>query len=398
MATARKQLVPEVNREVAADALIARLQHFVSVPSVNPGTSETAMARAVAASLHDVPGVSLHEVETFPGRMSLAVVLAAKKAGPRLVINGHLDTVPEGDTDLWSMPPFAGRVHGGYLWGRGACDMKAGLVAQIAALRALAALGGPKQGALVLHFAVGEERAEPGTRSLIDAGFSGDVGIVTEPTSLRVATAARGMAAFRVVIHGQGAHGSSPTDVDNPIFAVPDVLACVERYASRRRGSHPLLSSGSCTPTMVHAGELRNATPQTCELTFDRRLVPGQDVSEELTELERALDLAIRRHPDLRFEVGCDPLGFTAAEIPTDSPFAELVNSARRTVTGKEAAIVGTSFSSDIHVLVNDAGMEAVTFGPGDISHCHAIDERVSIRQLQAAAQTLFLVAAQLLG
>lgn len=387
-----------VAQALAAPALVALLRRLVAVESVNPGTSENAMADAVAGALHGLPGVALHRVETFPGRESLAATLLSGRPGPRLVLNGHLDTVPIGDPETWTVDPFAGAERDGYVYGRGACDMKAGLVAQIAAARALAAAGGPRRGGLVLHFAVGEERAEPGTQSLCDAGFVGDVGIVTEPTSLRVAVAERGMACLRVLVRGRAGHASSPHEARNPLAAVADVLACVERYASARGGTHPLLPPGTCTPTMLDAGVVSNAIPDTCELVFDRRMLPGQTLAEELHELRAALRELAALHPELTFDASADPYHFAPAEIAPDAPFARLVNDARAAVCGDAQAVVGTPFSSDVHVLVNEAGMEAVTFGPGEIRECHCADERVAVGHLEAAARTLHHVARELLN
>lgn len=394
--TQAPRLPPRVAHELSRARLIALLRRLVAVPSVNPGTSEAAMADAVARSLRDLPGVALHRVETFPGRPSLAAVLEGGAPGPRLVLNGHLDTVPLGDRGAWTVDPFAATVRGGYVYGRGACDMKAGLAAQIAAARALAAAGGPARGALILHFAVGEERAEPGTRSLCEAGFGGDVGVVTEPTGLRVATAARGMACFRVRVQGRAGHASSPAAA-NPIDAVPDVLACAARYAAARGGRHALLPAGTCTPTMLRAGEVRNAIPDACELVFDRRLLPGQSAAGELAELRRALAGVAAAHPALALSADADAEGFAPAEIPPGAPFARRVSAARTAVCGDAQPVVGTPFSSDVHVLVNDAGMEAVTFGPGDVAECHCPDERVAVEQLVAAARILHLVALDLL-
>jgi acetylornithine deacetylase/succinyl-diaminopimelate desuccinylase-like protein len=111
--------------------------------------------------------------------------------GPTLVLNGHMDTVPIDDPGLWTAKPFGAEVRDGFLYGRGSCDMKAGLTVAIAVARYLAARRDRLRGTLVCQFAIGEECAEPGTLSLCEAGFVGDVGIVLEPTELKVATAER---------------------------------------------------------------------------------------------------------------------------------------------------------------------------------------------------------------
>src|SRR4051812_43022235 len=130
------------------------------------------MARRVADLLAPT-GAQVELVETFPGRPSVGARLAGRPGGPRVVLNGHMDTVPVGDPASWSVDPHGAEIRDGRLYGRGACDMKAGLTAQIAVAHALADRMPEAAGELVLHFAVGEERAEPGTLSLLEAGFGG---------------------------------------------------------------------------------------------------------------------------------------------------------------------------------------------------------------------------------
>jgi acetylornithine deacetylase/succinyl-diaminopimelate desuccinylase-like protein len=182
-------------------------------------------------------------------------VLEGSGGGPRLVLNGHTDTVPPDDVSLWSVDPFGGAVADAAVWGRGALDMKGGLVCQIACAHVLASLPARPRGTLVLHFA---------------CGFVGDFGITTEPTSLAVAVAQRGVAYYRLVLQGRSAHASTPHAGRNPLRALPRVLESIDRYGVEiGRREHPLLAPATCTPTMIRAGVQQNAVPDTCELVVD---------------------------------------------------------------------------------------------------------------------------------
>ncbi len=187
----------------------ACLSSLVTTPSVSGVDSERVMADRIAAYLEPA-GYELTLVESLPGRPSLAAVLEGTGGGPRLVLNGHMDTVPPDDLSLWSVDPFGGAIKDGAVWGRGALDMKGGLACEIACARVLSRLPTRPRGTLVLHFACGEETGEPGTLSLIERGFVGDVGITTEPTGLAVAVAQRGVAYYRIVLKGRSAHAASP--------------------------------------------------------------------------------------------------------------------------------------------------------------------------------------------
>jgi len=377
--------------------LVSVLSSLVQTQSVNPGIYEQAMAERVAAWFEATP-VELHYVESLPGRHSLAAVLSGSGGGPTLVLNGHMDTVPIDDPALWSVDPFGGEVRDGFLYGRGACDMKAGLTVAIAVAHYLAERSDARRGTLVCQFASGEECAEPGTLSLCKAGFVGDVGIVLEPTELKVATAERGLVFFTIRIKGRSIHASQAALGLNPNWELPAVLRVLGDYHRQvAQRTHPLLACPSCTPTIIRSGIKENAVPDYCEITVDRRLLPGETVEGELNELRRRLELVKTADPEFGFELTTPEYSFAPAEIPIDSPFARRVSDAASAVTGEPTEIYGTPFSCDVRNLINDAGMEAITFGPGNVAECHCADERVSLDQLTDAALVAAKVATELL-
>lgn len=373
------------------------LRSLVQTQSINPGIYEVEMANMVRRWLEPT-GADIHFVEFAPGRPSVAAVLAGSGGGPTLVLNGHMDTVPIDDDSLWDGDPFAGDVRDGYMYGRGACDMKAGLTTQIAVAHHLATRLEELKGTLVLHFVSGEECAEPGALSLVEAGFTGDFGIVTEPTELRVAVAERGLGFYRVRIMGRSIHASRAMFGLNPVPKLRQALEVIETYEQEAMAKpHPLLPGGSCTPTVVRAGIKENAVSDYCDLLLDRRLIPGESIEGERAELQRRLDALSARDPDFKCEVTSFALGFEPAEIPADSAFAAIVADAVGDVTGSRGEIWGTPFSSDVRTLVNDAGMEAVTFGPGNVAECHCANERVSMEQVRQASEVIARVARDLL-
>ena len=392
--------VSELRRSPALSAtfLVEVLQSLVRTESVNPGTSEAAVAKVIIDWLERTRA-SVKVVEFAPGRPSVAAVLSGTGPGPTLVLNGHTDTVPIDDRSLWSVDPLGAEVRNGYLYGRGSCDMKAGLAVQIAVAYYMSTLAPSSiNGSLVLHFAAGEERAEPGTLSLLDAGFGGDYGITTEPTSLRVATATRGTAYYLVRLRGRSIHASRADLGLNPIWALPRVLSALQDYDRQVRTlSHPLLPGGTCTPTLVRAGVKENMVPDQCEIAIDRRLLPGEDPAEDERRLATHLLELKEEDPTLDIELTTS-FSVEPAEIDPTSSFARHVVQAVSDVTGEQTEIWGAPFGSDVRNLVNDGQIEAVTFGPGDSAECHCADERVSVKQTVDAALTVAAVATRILG
>jgi succinyl-diaminopimelate desuccinylase len=377
--------------------LASLLTQLVRVPSVNAVHPERAMVEAVSGALQGA-GCELTVVDSLPGRPSLAAVLRGAGDGPTLVLNGHTDTVPPDDLTQWTVDPFGGEIRDGAVWGRGAVDMKGGLTCQVACAHVLARRRDRLRGTLVLHFACGEETGEPGTLSLIERGFTGDVGITTEPTALAVAVAQRGVANYRILLRGRSAHGSSPQSGRNPLLVLPSLLEALGRYQDRlAERRHPLFPPPTCTPTMLRAGVQQNALPDTCELVVDRRLLPGDGAELVLGELQALARDAVAAHEGVGVDVELCSNPFEPCEIPVDSPWAARVLGVVETVTGSRPPLQGTPYGSDVRNLVNDAGMEAITFGPGHVSGCHCPDEHLGIAELRQAAVVIATAAAELL-
>jgi acetylornithine deacetylase/succinyl-diaminopimelate desuccinylase-like protein len=295
-----------------------------------------------------------------------------------------MDTVGVDDASAWQADPFAGEAIDGYVYGRGACDMKGGLTVMLAVGSVIAQSRDSLAGQLILHFAIGEERAEPGTDSLLNAGFGGDLGIVVEPSRLAVSIAQRGVAFYDITIQGEACHAGFPKTGRNPLAELPAVLDVLRAYGEEiSTRQHPLLPPPTSTPTIVRAGSQPNSVPGLCSITVDRRLLPGEDPEEELAALRARLahlpdvDIALREHY------------FRPAEVSADSGVVQLLSSSSARIAGREPELVGAPYATDCSVLISKGNMEAVVFGPGDPAECHCVNERVSQKQLRDGALIL---------
>ena len=145
---------------LAESFLIRVLKSLVQTKqTVNPGIYEAAMARRIGMWLEGTTAEVFY-VESLPDRPSVGAVIRGRGDGPRLLLNGHMDTVAIDDESLWEVEPFAAEVLDGFMYGRGSCDMKAGLTVQLAVADYLSKFHEQLNGSLVLHFAVGEECGE----------------------------------------------------------------------------------------------------------------------------------------------------------------------------------------------------------------------------------------------
>lgn len=320
---------------------------------------------------------------------------------PALVLNGHTDVVPAGDPDEWSYPPYEGVVEGGRLYGRGSVDMKTAIaIAMLTALEFAESLeSGELQGSIVVHAAMGEETGAPGTKRLLESGFDGDFGVVLEPTDCRVATSAKGLAWYELRWPGEPSHASRPDQGHNAIDDLELVLATIDDYDERlREQADPLCGQAYATVTQVMAGEDTNRAvlPGRARLTLDRRVLPGETV-EGVDEEVAALVAEIER--DHGIPVTWERTGtYESASVPVDHPLAELFREHSAAVADVPPDPWGIKASTDVRNFVNDAGIPAITWGPGSLEQAHTVDEFVDLGAAKAGVEILHRAVTELLS
>ena len=188
------------------DDLIAFLQALVRVPS--PTGEERPVQELVAARMRadglevdvwepDVAALAPYAEHvtagaSYAGRPNVVGTMPGTGDGRSLILNAHIDTVEAGEAAHWTRAPFGGEVAGGLLYGRGACDMKAGLTTHLVALAALRAAGFAPRGDVVVQSTISEEDGGAGALAAVLRGYRADGAIITEPTRLAVLPAQRG--------------------------------------------------------------------------------------------------------------------------------------------------------------------------------------------------------------
>ena len=377
--------------------LTALIGALVRRESENPPGNERACAEYVYEwfTHHGIDATLLSE----PDEARPQVGARVGEGSPALVLNGHVDVVPAGDSEAWTNDPFEPTVDDGRLYGRGSVDMKAGLaLAMCTALEFAPELeDGSLEGSIVVHAAMGEETGDPGTKTLLESGFDGDYGIVLEPTSFRVATSAKGLGWYELTVPGEPAHASQPERGHNPIGDLRAVLERIEAYDEElREREDDLVGTAYATVTEVVAGGDSNKAvfPEEALVTLDRRVLPGEtleEVDEEVAALvedvrEEGIDLEWRRTET-----------YEPAAIPVDSPLAETVREHTAAVTDASTEPWGIRASTDVRNFVNDAGIEAITWGPGNLEQAHTIDEYVELEDVEAGRTILRRVTRELL-
>lgn len=304
---------------------------------------------------------------------------------PTLVLNGHIDVVPAGDTDQWTRDPYAADVADGALYGRGSVDMKTGVAIAMLATAELAdeIESGELEGSVVFHAAIGEETAEPGTKTLLERGYDGDYGVVLEPTEMRTATSEKGLAWYEITVSGDPSHASRPDQGENAIQHARPVLDALATYDEDvRTREDDLVGRAYSTVTMFDAGTKENVVPERATITIDRRFLPDESIEAIDTEIDDLLT-EVAADADVSWE---RTRTYESAAIDVDSPLADVFRRHSTEVADVPTDPWGIEASTDVRNFVNDADIEAVTWGPGDISQAHTYNEHVD---LSAAADGL---------
>ena len=395
------------------DRLVADLQALVRTPSITG--SEDAVAAWTDGALRELglavetisPDLaSLRADPAWPGeempRTSLPVVIgrAGRPGGLRIILSGHLDVVPPGDIATWSADPWGGEIRDGELYGRGACDMKGGVAAILAAVRSLAATGDLDRlgGELLIALVPSEEDGGQGTLAAIRAGVTGDLAIITEPSNLDVVVAHAGAITFRLTVPGRAAHASQRREGVSALDKLWVLSRALEADEARRNAAETdalMTALGLPYPTIigiVRGGEWASTVLD--QVIADGRygVRLGQSAADAEAELRACIAAAsatddfLRDHP-ATIEITGGRFG--SARVPSDHPLPTGLVEVAEAVTGRRPALLGEPYGADMQMFINAGATPCVIFGPGDVKVAHSADERVPLDEVEACARVL---------
>jgi acetylornithine deacetylase len=381
-----------------------------------PSGSEEQIAKRVAAELTDI-GFDVELVAERPGRPNVVGRWPGAKPGPTLVLNTHLDTYPAPEAERWTKTggdPFRPTRHGDWLYARGTSDTRGNMAATLIAARALKESGVKLGGTLMCVYTVNEEKNGPhGSIHLAqDLALIADGLIVAEPTAwggdsdewgMSLSVANSGHCLLELIVEGVKSHLWRPDVALNPIDRMVDLLGELGGMVLSHDGSQ---LSGHTPPQIAVlrveggiSGELQ-FTPGRCRVLLGCvGLVPGMTIEGILADVERVIGSKIaddsgysvtaRQLKDSLFVNGTVPLS-------ADSKPCVSIRSAYRRLLGDEPRINRKNAFNDT-IRFREAGIEAVTFGPGEDSWTPD-NEAISIRKAAVAAQIYALAVMDFLG
>ncbi len=404
------------------DALIEDLANLVRVPSVAGSEAEVDVQDLCAEILGtlgtevDRWEIDLDELEAdpwFPGTEAprdRAVGVVGTSGGegiPALILQGHLDVVPPGDPETWQgTDPFSAEIRGRALYGRGACDMKAGVAANLAAVRTLRAAGVRLERPLAVHCVVGEEDGGLGAFATMRRGHRGDAAVITEPTSGRIVTATAGALTFRIEVFGRSAHGSMRREGVSAFEAFLPIYQALSRLEAERNVNPDPLFAGSDLPYALSVGTISSgdwASNVPDKLTAEGRL--GVQLDEDPRQARVALEDVVAevsaKDPWLRENrpIVTWPGGqFASGRIDPDHPLVDEVTAAVLDTGGTAPPVGAEVYGSDLRLYAGIGGIPTLHYGPGDIRLAHGPQEHIELDDVLAVTRALVLLALRRCG
>ncbi|HZV06964.1 MAG TPA: M20 family metallopeptidase [Gemmataceae bacterium] len=383
------------------------LRDLVSLPSVNPMgrplTGPDIYEHRVTAYLEDFfrsLGVPFERQSIAPQRDNILAWSDATAGGtgvPRVratvIFEAHQDTVP---TDNMTIEPFAARIENGRLFGRGACDIKGGMAAMLAAFARLVREKPKGAARIVMACTVDEEFTFVGAQRLVVANLRGRFpslfgAIVAEPTQLRIVDSHKGAVRWDLTTAGRSCHSSRPEQGVNAIYRMAAVLPHIERYAEELRASRsdPRLGPPTLSVGRIDGGTSVNTVPDQCRIEIDRRLLPGEKAPIALEHLQDYLRRQV--DPSIAFSFSAPWLSAPALSAAGSEELVARLGAAIDSVIGThhvEAVPYGTDAAP-----IAESGIPAVVFGPGDIARAHTCDEWVPLDEVEQASEILYRLA-----
>jgi succinyl-diaminopimelate desuccinylase len=415
------RVIMEIDR--AAEEIVQYTRDLVCIPTINPpGEDYDVCARFIGDDLarrgFDVEYIAATGRPEHTARHPRVNVVGARRGavdGPVVHLNGHFDVVPPGDG--WTIDPFAAVVRDGRIFGRGVCDMKAGIAAAVFAADALDRAGVARCGTVEISGTVDEESGGfAGVAWLAEQGRIArgrtDYVIIPEPLDVnRICVGHRGVYWFELTTRGRIAHGSMPFLGVSAIDGMNEVLAAIrhelEPRLARRVTAMPVVPERArCATINVNAieggqpidGIQTPCVADRCRAVFDRRFLIEEGFARAKDEIVALVEHVVSSLPGIEYELR-DLMVVEPVITPRTSPVVTAIGVAIERVLGSPATLVASPGTYDHKHIARIAGIpHCVAYGPGELELAHQPDESCRIDDLVNATKVIALATLDLMN
>ncbi len=383
-----------------------------------PSGQEEAIAMLVAGKLEAL-GMSVETYESMPQRPNVVGVLKGSGDGPVLMMNDHMDTYPVVEPHKWDKTdfnPFKATRHGDLLFARGSSDTRGNMASAILAAQALKDEGIQLKGDLMYCLCVDEER--DGTHGSIylmnEVGIKADYSITAEPTAwenpttsewgMNLSIANGGHCLVEIKVVGQKAHIWRPDTSNNAIVEVAGLIPLLQGMEFTHEPTEFMGHTPPCVTIVRIRGGLPGEmqfSPDECVLTLAVvGIVPGMTIDSVIKDLTDVADPLFKDREDISFAVNQVPnsLFVDATEpVPVDEEPCKSISKSYALLMGGKLPIPNRKNAFNDTIRFRDAGINAVTFGPGE-DGWDPDNESISITKAVTAAKIYALTIMEILG
>lgn len=348
-------------------------------------------APAVERALAELRAIGCDKVWMDSAGNALGQIGSSK---PILLYNAHLDTNEIADENEWLHPPLEAVIEDGRLYGLGASDCKAGVAAIVYGAAILKSLGHDPGCSVVVMGATLEEDAEGfALRSLVERdGLRPEAVLLAEATDLTLRRGHRGRCEVRLRTKGKAAHASTPQLGENAILKMLPVIEAVEKLNATLPVDETF-GQGSQVITLIAGPRTPNSVPGWCEISLDRRLVPGETPDSVLAGIWQAIApcdataeipiQTVRAHTGLNLD---DRAFFPGWLLDEESHLLVAGQATFQALWGKPAEVAVWKFSTDGSYSAGAAGIPTLGFGPQEEKYVHTPLDQVDLEKVKRAA------------
>lgn len=366
---------------------IALLKEILTIPSVNGADNEGAVAEFIANYLKE------KHIDAFVQQIdeTHANIIAKLegKSSETVVWNGHLDTVPYGNTEEWNTDPSIPVEKNGRIYARGASDMKSGLAAMVYLLGEIGESGEKPEQTILFLGTCDEEKSGLGAEKILEEIdlSSGSLLLIGEPTGCKLGVAQKGCIWAQLNISGKTSHGAYPEEGYNAVEYGMKIVCRIKKWVTEYE--HRVLGTATAQVTMIQGGIAPNMTPDFAEILLDIRTVPGisaEDVEKKIKKICR--EEVEETNGEVKFEVRIKNAR-RAIEIAEEERWLKEFKAYLKQ-NGAETEEIGINYFTDASILTKkESEIPVLLFGPGEPRLAHKPNEFVELEKYEKYIEIL---------
>ena len=366
---------------------IALLKEILAISSVNGADNEGVVAEFIANYLKE------KHIDAFVQQIdeTHANIIAKLegKSSETVVWNGHLDTVPYGNTEEWNTDPSIPVEKNGRIYARGASDMKSGLAAMVYLLGEIGESGEKPEQTILFLGTCDEEKSGLGAEKILEEIdlSSGSLLLIGEPTGCKLGVAQKGCIWAQLNISGKTSHGAYPEEGYNAVEYGMKIVCRIKKWVTGYE--HRVLGTATAQVTMIQGGIAPNMTPDFAEILLDIRTVPGisaEDVEKKIKKICR--EEVEETNGEVKFEVQIKNAR-RAIEIAEEERWLKEFKAYLKQ-NDAETEEIGINYFTDASILTKkESEIPVLLFGPGEPRLAHKPNEFVELEKYEKYIEIL---------